>query len=227
MKISLICGSRNRPQMLMEMIRSFNSLAKNKDDIEFLIYVDNDDNNTLNIVEEIGGNVRAIVGPRVILGKICNKIFPHTTGELLFLVADDIKMECKNWDEYLWNNYKKYEDQIVLLYGPDQYWHDKLATHLCLSRKWIETIGYVVPGLFEHGNDDLWLFEIGKIIGRNCFIPEMGYHHYHHSFGDREFDQTDFDQKELFKIHRPDKKFYYYTEQRQKDAMKLLRAMKK
>ena len=72
-KISVLCATRGRPQMIMESMQSMLATADDPDSIEFLLAIDDDDQATIDFVqsdivpafEERDQDLYAFVQPRL------------------------------------------------------------------------------------------------------------------------------------------------------------------
>jgi hypothetical protein len=72
----------------------------------------------------------------------------------------------------------------------DGRYKETICTFPILSRKWVNTLGYIEPFLFEHFNCDLWTWQIGLLIDRLNYIPDILVEHRHPDTGKSKADET-------------------------------------
>jgi hypothetical protein len=196
MGISLLCPTRNRPENILRMVKSAYDLANNKN-IEFLFYIDLDDNSfpTSQLPENV--NFKIFLGERIGISASINKLAKEATNELFFLVGDDVVFKTQNWDQRFIEVYNNYPDGIIQMFPDDGSPNvPRLATHPVLSRKWVETLGYASPEAFQGDYADNWLSEIGDAINRRVFLKDVLVEHMHHSMNKAHYDNTYLEKRE-------------------------------
>lgn len=107
--VSVLLPTRKHPKELCEAIDSLHSLAHNPNDIEYLLWIDDDDDATLKIFDRMKGliNVRAHVAPRVgyrNMHVMVNALAARAGGDWLLLFNDDAKIRTEKWDFVLANS---------------------------------------------------------------------------------------------------------------------------
>ena len=115
-EISLIIPSRERPQKLLEMLNSALNSAKSPELIEFVIYLDNDDNSDYELFQNLATIVR---GERVYMGKMFSECILKATGKTIIVCNDDVVVKTKKWDDILYEKLKLYDDNVFLFYPND------------------------------------------------------------------------------------------------------------
>src|SRR5215471_15761796 len=95
--ISLLCPTRGRPEILKRMIQSAKDTASEPDAVEIVIYVDDDDLQTAQIIWPQNWNVKAIVAPRIVLAQTWNKCAEVATGQILCQANDDVIWRTPGW----------------------------------------------------------------------------------------------------------------------------------
>lgn len=154
MKFSLILNSRKRPQLLFNFIKSIFENAKNKDSVEILVRIDNDDIESLRLAEyKFNFNVSFFSGDRPSnLHSSINELVSISTGENIFVCNDDIEIITKNWDSLALakiENYKK-ENSITdniyycktLCNSADRDYSKGYCSFPIISREAVNTIGF-------------------------------------------------------------------------------------
>lgn len=102
--VSVLICSRGRPQHLPLAIRSLLEKAYNPHQVEILVKVDDDDQETLQAVDRISKEVpiKAAVSPRgrgyADIHHFTNLLASHATGDWLFIFNDDARMKTSGWD---------------------------------------------------------------------------------------------------------------------------------
>jgi hypothetical protein len=117
-----------------------------------------------------------------------NYLYELSTGRLVMYAGDDIVFRDKGWDTLVLESFAKYPDEIVLLGGHDGYNAD-IITHGFLSRKWVDTVGYVVPWNFVGDYADKWVYDMAVDLGRAVRVNTM-IEHMHFAAGKGPIDQT-------------------------------------
>jgi hypothetical protein len=118
-----------------------------------------------------------------------NQMAKMAKGDMLTLIADDVIMKTKGWDDRFAEAAAIYKDGIYLITTQDGRGHgnppEQLPTpHPTISRKWFETLGYFTfPGLF-HYYADTWNSSIARRLDRQINLYDVMWEHI------KEFDET-------------------------------------
>ena len=189
--ISLCCPTRGRPDNIRRFVASALGQAFMCHNVECLFYVDEDDPSPKpDIPKELMAYCRFIVGPRITLSECTNQCAKEAKGEILGYMGDDIIFRTEDWETYVEDAFEESKDKILLVYGRDGYQDEKLATHGFVSRRWYETLGYLVPPYFVSEYSDTWLTQIAQSLGRLHYIPELYTEHMHPIAGKAAWDKT-------------------------------------
>jgi len=191
MKISLLCPTRKRPEFMKELWESAYNTAFYKEEIELIFYIDSDDTKSIEMSKTLGPNVQAIVDDRGEgnLSVMWNRCYENSSADIVMHCGDDIRFRTTNWDKIVLNEFQKYKDKIVLVYGDDGVRKDDLATHSFLHRNWIETVGYFLPPYFSSDMNDYWLTTVARNIGRLVKV-DIYTEHLHPAVGKHTLDIT-------------------------------------
>lgn len=186
-KISVLCPTRNRPANVKKLVDSARSLANAPESLEFLFYVDLDDD-SFPLVED----VHIIRGPRVWISNAHNILYSFATGEILMTAGDDMEFLSPGWDDLVRETFQKIPDRIALVFGNDLATHSgKIAVHGFFHRRWVEILGtWVQPG--RGSLWDLWSTDVAKKLNRFYYLEELLIKHVHYRQGKKEaaFDST-------------------------------------
>lgn len=196
--LSLLCPTRKRPDNIKRLWESVLNTAEKPEDIELVVYIDEDDSSYDGMEFERLVKVR---GPRIVLSECWNRAYEASSGDILSHMGDDITFNTKHWDKTVMGAFAEYPDKIVFLYGDDGGPGTDFGTHGFIHRKWVETVGYFVPPYYSSDYNDTHLNDVAKIIKRHRRIDIYTEHH-HPAFHKAELDIT---HQERLERHRNDK----------------------
>lgn len=183
--ISILCPTRNRLQMLKRMINS--AIKKSSEEIEVLLYIDDDDDTDYSDL----GHVIKIVGKPKGMGEIFNELAAKAKGDLLLMGNDDMLFRSNGWDKTLRERVSIYPDNIFVAWFDDGSGSKKAkCVFPIVSREWIDCIGSLVPEFFNFLYHDTWLYDIAQKIDRRIYIKEVLLEHLHFAFGKSAYDST-------------------------------------
>jgi len=199
--ISLLCPTRGRPARFTEFVRSVAATAVQPGRIEILAYVDDDDPEKAAYIaayKTLGTDPRiaALKGVDLHVGEplntplINNILAESAKGDILMIANDDQVFRDTSWDRRIDEEAKRFPDGIFCMWFNDGRYGEKICTFPILGRRWIETLGYIEPPLFEHFNCDLWTWQIAQMIGRTHYIGDILVEHQHPDTGKMDADAT-------------------------------------
>lgn len=221
--IAILLPTRNRPELLQRFLDSVYNTAKNPDNIKVYLYVDLDDEKTPSVFCELHkkytNKIKVLVGPRIIMSDMVNKLFPLVQEDIIFLGGDDLIIRTQGWDELITDKFNTIEDKIALLFGDDTI-QTTLATHPIIHRKWIECLGYITPPYFSSDYADTWLNELADELGRKYKLPFTN-EHMHFTNNKGKFDYTYYENRNRYQKDSPQNIFNSLKEKRLEDLKKL------
>jgi hypothetical protein len=191
--------------------------------LEIIFYIDEDDKESIDRLTYMKGpyiHVDAVIGPRILMAEMTNKAYELADGEIVMFAGDDIIFQTKGWDDKVREEFNKYEDKILFVYGMDGIQPPSFGTHGFLHRNWINTLGYVVPPYFVSDYCDTWINEVADLIGRKHYI-DIFTEHLHFSVGKAPIDQTTIDRLQRHKANQVENLYASLKDERIKDAEKL------
>ena len=206
-------------------MRSARETAANPLDVEFIFYVDDDDEASAQEADRL--KATAVRGPRIVLSEMWNRCWDEATNDVAMHCGDDIIFRSQNWDLHVLYAFERYPDKIALVHGRDGYQDANLATHSFIHRRWVETLGYFVPPYFSSDYNDTWLTEIADAVGRRVYLPDVYTEHMHPVIGKGTWDQT---HQERLARHQRDNVEQIYRDLRGKrldDVAKLTEAIRR
>lgn len=206
-RISVLLPTRQRPNQLHRLADSIAETARFPDNIEAVVYVDDDDNSYAETI--LGIETTWVRGPRhhdglVNLSVKWNDCYAACTGDILMHCGDDIVFRTPDWDVVVCDAFKAVKDKILFAFGRDGYQDgNNFGTHGFIHRRWVETVGFFVPPYFVSDFNDTFLNDVSKAIGRHQEIPIFT-EHMHFCIGKAEIDQNTRERLERHETHRPD-----------------------
>lgn len=187
-QLSIITTSRGRAEYLEFHWDRFLAHAKYPDNIELSLYIDDDDIETIKKYEKMkekNKNVRAVIGPRPkSITEGLNLAYENSTSNnLFFMVGDDCSVKTQEWDRIVMEEFDKFDDKILLVYGYDGVQGRRMATQIFIHKNWIDALGYLMP---PHPMSDRWLSEVATGIDRRVYRRDLVLKHiYKRTRGDK------------------------------------------
>ena len=221
--VSVLIPTRGRVPWLLQAVDSVYSLAVNKDQLEFILKVDDDDHDTIAAAERLAGlvNLRALVSPRGNgyhdMHHWVNQMAGMATGDWLFLINDDVRVITQDWDH------------VLLHCGVPNCWHRQMDFFMLvaptvgrpqaqefffLRRKVFEVLGHV--SLNPH--NDNWIYTVMSNLASVYQVPVMIDH-----FSDRIDDTIRRESVEAYKTTSPALRDRDSIGQKLEDACRLYR----
>ena len=216
MKISILCPTRGRPENVRRLIDSVVETATVPP--EFVFYVDEDDKTFPASVPY--PDVKVIVGERILMSKMWNRLAQAATGEILMMGGDDLIFKTKGWDDQVRRAFAAFPDRLIFVHGDDGIYGDKFGTHGFLHRNWMDAVGYFVPPYFASDFNDTWWNDVSNALGRRVplnFVTE----HLHPLAGKAEWDKTHQERLARHKETNPEKLYAELEKERIGDVNKL------
>ncbi|MGN6642988.1 MAG: hypothetical protein ACTHKU_08300 [Verrucomicrobiota bacterium] len=177
-EIAILLSTRGRPEKLLEVFTSLKNSTVGKDRIALWLYVDEDDSVTRKAIDgrhfpELGFPVHWHIGPRTPdWGQTYHVLWTESgrSSEVYMIANDDVRFETVGWDNILREEFARFPDGIVLAcpYDPVA---PEIATFPILGGGWLNTMGRIYAGYFHYWFDDMWVDQIGRMIGRYINIP--------------------------------------------------------
>lgn len=179
-EIAILLSTRGRPEKLLEVFHSLRATTAQKDKVALWLYVDDDDSVTRSAIDggkfpELGFPVHWHVGSRTPdWGRTYQILWDALgrTSEVYMIANDDVRFETHGWDNILRDEIVKYPDGVVLAcpYDPVA---PAISTFPIFGWGWLNALGRVYAGYFHYWFDDMWVDQIGRMIGRYINIPML------------------------------------------------------
>lgn len=179
--ISLLVGTRSRPQVLQAFLRSLEETTVEKELIEVWIYADEDDRATLEFITTLRAApcsfpVSFVIGPSPeSMGCLVNTLRQHLTSGpgILFPCNDKGLFIDLGWDVRVREVFAENPDGITMAYLMDFYHGPHFGGFCLLSARWADVIGHVFTEFFPFWFDDTWINQVAMMVGRRCRVPAI------------------------------------------------------
>ena len=176
--ISILLPTRGRPQMLSQVFASLEQTIAKKKQVAVWLYIDEDDRLTRDAIDAGQYNgftfgIHWVIGERAAgLGEIHNLTWQAcTSGSGIFMLhADDTLFITPGWDDIIRAAFNKYPDRILSAHPHDPDLHEP-TFQMILSAEWLAVARRFSTAYFPFWFDDIWLDQIGQIIGRREQLP--------------------------------------------------------
>ena len=221
MKISILVPTRGRPENMKRLLASIVETSTAMPEIVF--YIDEDDARSINCMGEIGSEsfVRCVVGERILMSKMWNRLAEAATGEILMMGGDDLVFRTKGWDDQVRRAFAAFPDRMVFVHGDDGIYKERFGTHGFLHRNWIEAAGYFVPPYYASDFNDTHWNEVANMLNRRVYLPFVT-EHMHPIAGKAEWDKTHKERLARQKEQNTEKLYADLAHTREEDAQKIL-----
>lgn len=192
--ISLLMPTRGRAAMAERFFRSVADNTTNRDAVEIIAYVDDDDTGS----HHLGSRdirVDRIIGPRLAMGEYNNRCLLRARGEIIILVNDDIVIQTRGWDERVRALDREFVDKIYLGYANDLIQGSKLCTFPILSRRTCDVLVDPYPASYRGAFIDTHILDIFKRLqhakyDRIRYLEDVVFEHMHYAVGKATADKT-------------------------------------
>ena len=193
-RISLLLPTLGRPVLARNFLQTVVEQTENLDDVEVILYVNDDDPTSQNLDDE-RINLTRIIGPPATMGTYNTSCLEHSQGRVLVLVNDDILIRTRSWDRILLELDAEFEDGIYLAYGNDLFKKEKVSTFPILSRRTCEILITPYPKQYRGGLIDYHLFDIFMRLqklghDRIRYLAGVIFEHIHYRTGKMTLDAT-------------------------------------
>jgi glycosyltransferase involved in cell wall biosynthesis len=192
--ISLLLPTRGRPLLARRFLQSVAEQSAYPDDVEIILYADEDDTASHGI-DYPGLKIHRIIGPRRSMGTYNSACLAASKGEIIALVNDDMVIRTHGWDEKLRQLDSSIADRIYLAYGNDLFKKDNLCTFPILSRHVCDVLQEPFHKAYRGAFIDYHLMDIFKRLlhdghARIFYLADVVFEHLHYRTGKAEKDAT-------------------------------------
>jgi hypothetical protein len=225
-QISLLLPTRGRHVLVERFFASVAETASQPDQIEVILYIDEDDVDSHYLDSAVLKVIR-IIGPKASMGTYNSLCYDAAQGNIIILVNDDMIIRTPGWDKKVIEFDASISDKIYLAYGNDLFKKQGLCTFPILSRDTCKLLVEPYPKEYQGAFIDFHLFDIFKRlqhagINRTHYLDDVVFEHLHYRTGKAPFDET-YAKRGRF---ADDSTFLALINSRQKSVDRLLRVLR-
>lgn len=193
-QFSLICPTKERPSPLQRLIQSIQDTTFNKNNIELILIIDDNDTITLNFIPSLLNsfknlNIKYFTRTSSIMlnQDYYNFGASQSEGKYIWIIGDDVIFLVSNWDEIVYNKIESYlsdkPDKIVCAGIKDTTPKPKpsLPMFPCfplVSRIAFEQMGFVLHPFIPTWGADYLIYLLYTGAGRYLEIADRDYLHH-------------------------------------------------
>lgn len=164
------------------MLESVEATTQNLAQLEVVLVVDQDDQESISFEYSGVPLKRVVVQPGLTMGALNMAGYKAAAGEYLMLLNDDVVLRTPGWDEQVLAAFRSFPDGIVLTHVNDLLFRDTLATFPFVTREFCSLTGGICPeGYVRYRIDDHIhnIFDLLSVLGRHrrIFLPEVVFEH--------------------------------------------------
>ena len=186
-KFSIVFPTRERTQLVSNLLASIQKNTANLSDIEVLVVTDNDDKTNY----EVFGQYPWLTQYRTARSSnfsrdYYNFLANRSKGQFIITANDDCQFETPNWDIIAFDALK---DKTNVVYGCAEDGLDgfkargggKYACFPILGRGWLDALGFVFPARIPCWGADMWCRNIADQCRIAVDVPIKIMHYCHHN----------------------------------------------
>ena len=203
MQFSLIIPSRQRTELLYNLLYSVKDISADTHNLEALIVIDSDDIGTQKIRQQYTQEfpfARFLSRERSqwLNRDYINYAAERSQGKYLALLNDDVVFTTRGWDAIAFAKCEEYLKPDGLLYGMTQDGSDELrdwqqltyTSFPIISRKAAEVLNYAMPPWMRSWGADIYLYKLFNAVERVLNLREICFYHVSHHNQARERDRV-------------------------------------
>ena len=162
MRTLVAIATRGRPLRLAGALHSFRTLQSGNHQVDYVVRVDDDDTQTLELVPQLADTygIEVVILPRpVTLGQAWNEIAADREWDACAVVADKHLCLSPHWDEGISILFEKQQLPMArwnLLRAPEE-------MAMIMPRKWYDTVGRIYPEWFPFWFSETWVREVHQL----------------------------------------------------------------
>ena len=192
--ISLLLPTRGRKEQCTRFLNSVAQMAEDPGNLEVIICVDTDDIESHKIRNDLL-KTKMIVRDQQTMGKYNSDCLEAASGDIVFLVNDDIEVRTKGWDQKILAMDSNYPDGVYLAYPNDMFKGARQPTFPILSKTLCDLLGDPFPSSYRGSFIEYHILDIfmrlKKLnIDRIHFMQNTVFEHRHYRLGKSEIDET-------------------------------------
>lgn len=186
MKFSIILNSRKRVKLLSKLLNSIYENTANPDQVEILISLDCDDEDSQSFLSEYDRFERNVFWEVIERDSHLNNrltgLAQQALGDWIFILNDDTEILTKDWDKIAWEALES-ADYIVYGYthcnSVDKERDAKYSSFPMVSKRSVDILGYFMHPAFHSLGADVHLWRIYNELNRVVDVPIQIKHSLH------------------------------------------------
>mgnify|MGYP001603292023 CR=1 FL=1 len=190
MDISIVLASRERTVLLNNMLKSIQDTVSDKNRIEVLVGIDDDDVQTKKAVIVMRRKYSFVKFYSRQRSGMLNRDYlnwlsmDHSKGKYIIISNDDTEFKTPGWDDIICRKMEAYladkPDRIAYGFMSDALLNRQGLDYCCFPLVTIEgarTLGFAIPSEYPAWSADVALWQIYKAAGRTCDLSEVMIEH--------------------------------------------------
>jgi len=192
--ISILLPTRGRPTLVNRLFSSIAEKTSRLDQVEVVLYVDNDDIRSHDL-DSTDFRVVRIIGHALTMGGYNSACLEKSCGDIVILANDDMVIRTSGWDDRICALDNEFADKIYLGYVNDLFKKSRFSTFPIMSRRTCELLADPFPAAYRRAFIDVHLFDIFKRLhhagfDRIRYYDDLVFEHLHYRNGKALFDET-------------------------------------
>ncbi|HVC26173.1 MAG TPA: hypothetical protein VND23_10480 [Acidimicrobiales bacterium] len=182
----MIVPSRGRPNNLDRLVEAWRTTSSGHADL--VVALDDDDPA---LYQYNAHRVAMVtVGPRQSFVAWTNDVATDHAEDYRFIgsMGDDHRPRTVGWDRMLCEALDEIGSGIA--YGDDLGPSPVLPSAVVLTSDIVSELGYMIPPVVEHNGADTFWLELGTVLDRSRFLPEVVLEHMHYTSGKSAIDHV-------------------------------------
>ena len=190
---SLLLPTRGRVPLVQRLFDSVVETSTGLDRLEVVLYVDEYDTESRNIVHPKLSVVKIVGRPGETMGGMNRACYEASRGRYAMLINDDSVFRTPGWDVRVLESATRFPDQITLIYGNDLDQGLAAPTFPIVSRTACKVLGEICPRGYRNLHIESHLLDIFKQLAklghnRIFYLEDVVVEHLHYAVGKAEPD---------------------------------------
>lgn len=173
MGVTLILGSRGRPDALLQTLRD-TLLVAARSDTRVLVCLDDDDRASLDAIPLFPKDDRIVVSVRPRednRGEKCDRALTEAPNDVYAVGHDAASIITKGWDQVIVDGAAKFGDGIGVVCSGMA--NSSFPAMQAMTKRWVEIVGYIYNHEYPFWYIDHEVDDLCRMTGRFVFIEEL------------------------------------------------------
>lgn len=191
---SILLATRGRPSQVERLFQSILDTADHPEAIEIILYMDDDDHES-HTINHPSLKLKKLIGPKISMGGMHRRCYEASAGNLIMIVGDDNVFRTRSWDTRVMEEFKRFPDDIGLVYCNDLIQGRNMCTAPFLTRKACDFMDSICPDDYTGEFIDTHILDVFtklKYWGyiRIAYLDDIVIEHLHYVAGKAAYDET-------------------------------------